>query len=75
VAIVAAVFTVMCRAFAGASWRSDALTAAASSTQAVGDALLGEYVLPFEVASLVLLSVLVGAVVLSRKEVVESDRS
>jgi NADH-quinone oxidoreductase subunit J len=75
VVIVGAVFTVTCRAFAGASWRADALTAAASSTYAVGDALLNEYVLPFEVASLVLLTVLVGAVVLSRKEVVEPDRS
>ncbi|NQY90313.1 MAG: NADH-quinone oxidoreductase subunit J [Deltaproteobacteria bacterium] len=41
------------------------------STQSIGNALLGRYVLPFEVASIVLLSVLVGAVVLSRKEVAE----
>ncbi len=74
VAIVAAIFTVTCRAFAGASWRSEELTVTASSTYAVGDALLNEYVLPFEVASMVLLTVLVGAVVLARKEVVEPDR-
>ena len=43
----------------------------ASSTAAVGEALLGDYVLPFELASVVLLAVLVGAVVLSRKETVE----
>ena len=42
-----------------------------ASTQSIGNALLGRYVLPFEVASIVLLSVLVGAVVLSRKEVAE----
>jgi NADH:ubiquinone oxidoreductase subunit 6 (subunit J) len=34
----------------------------------VGDSLLGAYLLPFELASIVLLSALVGAIVLSRKE-------
>ena len=35
---------------------------------AIGNAFLGEYVLPFEVASLVLLAALVGAIVISRHE-------
>ena len=38
------------------------------TTYAIGDAFLGEYVLPFEVASLVLLAALVGAIVISRHE-------
>jgi NADH:ubiquinone oxidoreductase subunit 6 (subunit J) len=40
----------------------------APSTYAVGNGFLGPYVLPFEFASFVLLSVLIGAIVVSRKE-------
>ena len=46
-------------------------TAAMSSTPttyAIGNAFLGDYVLPFEVASLVLLAALIGAIVISRHE-------
>jgi NADH-quinone oxidoreductase subunit J len=35
----------------------------------IGNAFLADYVLPFEVASIVLLVALIGAVVVSRKEV------
>ena len=35
---------------------------------AIGNAFLGDYVLPFEVASLVLLAALIGAIVISRHE-------
>lgn len=38
------------------------------TTHAIGDGFLGPYVLPFELASFVLLAVLVGAIVVSRKE-------
>jgi NADH:ubiquinone oxidoreductase subunit 6 (subunit J) len=67
-AIVVVVFAVMVKAFGTAAWRTAELPADTTSTYAVGNALLGTYVLPFEVASLVLLAVLVGVVVLSRKE-------
>ena len=40
----------------------------APSTYAIGNAFLGPYVLPFELASFVLLAVLIGAIVISRKE-------
>ena len=40
----------------------------APSTYAIGNGFLGPYVLPFELASFVLLAVLVGAIVVSRKE-------
>ena len=40
----------------------------APSTYAVGNGFLGPYVLPFELASFVLLAVLIGAIVISRKE-------
>lgn len=39
------------------------------STARLGHAFLGEYVLPFELASLVLLAAMVGAVVLARRAV------
>jgi len=39
------------------------------TTKAIGDKLLGEYLLPFEIISLLLVLVMVGAVVLGRREV------
>ncbi len=45
-----------------------ALVVVAPTTYGIGNAFLGEYVLPFEVASLVLLSALIGAIVISRHE-------
>jgi NAD(P)H-quinone oxidoreductase subunit 6 len=41
----------------------------APTTATIGDAFLYEYLLPFEVASVVLLAAMIGAVVLSRKEI------
>ena len=72
-AIVVAVFAVLARAFAAATWRVEELPAGTYSTYAVGNALLSDYILPFEVASLVLLAVLVGTVVLTRNEPGERD--
>jgi len=40
----------------------------APTTAAIGDALLTRWLLPFEVASLVLLATLIGAIVIARKE-------
>jgi NADH-quinone oxidoreductase subunit J len=71
-AITLAVFVVMARAVGTATWATaKEPTPPVYSTNAVGDLLLGKFVLPFEVASLVLLAVLVGAVVLTLKETVE----
>ncbi|MGH7826205.1 MAG: NADH-quinone oxidoreductase subunit J family protein [Candidatus Binatia bacterium] len=39
------------------------------TTSKIGDLFLEEYLLPFELASLVLLAAMIGAVVLSRKEI------
>ena len=41
------------------------------TTARIGDLFLEDYLLPFELASLVLLAALIGAVVLSRKELKE----
>jgi NADH-quinone oxidoreductase subunit J len=42
-----------------------------STTAKIGDLFLENYLLPFELASLVLLAAMIGAVVLSRKEIKE----
>ena len=46
---------------------------AAPTTRRLGDAFLREYLLPFELASIVLLMALVGAMVLSRRAVKENS--
>ena len=60
---------------AGAVWRTAWPVAEslpeAPSTYAIGNGFLGPYVLPFELASFVLLAALVGAIVVSRKELKE----
>ena len=43
----------------------------AATTSKIGDLFLDTYLLPFELASLVLLAALIGAVVISRKEIKE----
>lgn len=66
--IVGATAAVMIRAIFGASWPAKEPGDPQPTVKAIGNALLTDYVLPFELASLVLLAVLIGAVVLSRKE-------
>lgn len=51
-----------------APWDVAAKAAPADFTQALGQALLGPAVLPFEAASVLLLSAMVGAIVIARKE-------
>jgi len=43
------------------------VTAPAPTTSGIGNAFLGPYMLPFEIASIILLAALVGAVVISRQ--------
>jgi NAD(P)H-quinone oxidoreductase subunit 6 len=43
----------------------------AATTRTIGDLFLDHYLLPFELASLVLLAAMIGAVVISRKEIRE----
>lgn len=49
-------------------WRTRPEPPLAETTARIGNAFLAEYLLPFEVASLVLLATLIGAVVMARKE-------
>ena len=70
-AVIGVLFTVGYRALGTAEWHTPIGEPVASgSTYGIGNALLSQYILPFELASLVLLAVLVGAVVLTRKEVI-----
>jgi NAD(P)H-quinone oxidoreductase subunit 6 len=50
-------------------WATIHPAAATYTTEAIGDALLTRWLLPFEVASMVLLATLVGAIVIARKEI------
>jgi len=53
----------------GAEWHVVAAPESRSMVHPIGNALLQEYLLPFEVISVLLLGVLIGAVVLVRREV------
>lgn len=57
---------VMLLAILRTPWHHGAGSAIAPTTYGIGNAFLGNYALPFELASLVLLAALVGAVVISR---------
>jgi NAD(P)H-quinone oxidoreductase subunit 6 len=50
-------------------WNVHAPEALAPTTAAIGNGFLTQWLLPFEVASLVLLATLIGAVVIARKEI------
>ena len=67
--IVALVVLVLGRAVLSAKWARAPEAAVGPTTYGIGNAFLTEYVLPFELASVVLLAALVGAIVLSRKEI------
>ena len=67
--VVGIVFAWMVRLAGRARWVVKDPGAPAPTTYGIGDAFLTQYALPFEVASVVLLAALIGAVVVSRKEV------
>lgn len=62
---------VMLYAIIRTSWYGAQPGPIAPTTYGIGNAFLGPYVLPFEIASLVLLAALIGAIVISRQEVRE----
>ncbi len=66
--IIACITVVMAKAAVSANWHTITPGTPAPTTYAIGNGFLNEYVLPFELASVVLLAALIGAVVLSRKE-------
>jgi NADH-quinone oxidoreductase subunit J len=70
----AAAFLALSRALQTAPWDKAAAAAAqqgpapVSNLQAVGQALMGDYVFPFELIALILFTALVGAVLIARKD-------
>ena len=66
--IIGLIGGVMGHAAVGANWKAVAPGTPQPTTYAIGNGFLNEYILPFELASVVLLAALIGAVVLSRKE-------
>ncbi len=63
------VAAVMGRCVVSADWVQGSDVQVGPTTLAIGEAFLGPYILPFELASVVLLVALIGAVVVSRKEI------
>jgi NADH-quinone oxidoreductase subunit J len=59
----------MVKVAVAATWVVKAPGAAVPTTYGIGNAFLTDYALPYELASLVLLVALIGAVVVSRKEI------
>ncbi len=57
------------KVYAGATWFAHGPEVFSPTTAAIGDTLLGTYLLPFEMISLLLVLVMVGAVVVARREV------
>lgn len=70
--IIIGIFLVLLiQAIRETSWVKAKEVVYAATTAKIGDLFLEQYLLPFELASLVLLAALIGAVVLSRKEIKE----
>jgi len=66
---IAVAGAVMFYALVRTSWQSARPGQVVPTTYGIGNAFLGRYVLPFEIASIVLLAALIGAIVISRQEV------
>jgi NADH-quinone oxidoreductase subunit J len=66
--VIAAVGALMGHALRITTWKQVEPALPKETTYDVGSAFLSTHVLPFELASIVLLAALIGAVVLSRKE-------
>jgi len=67
--LVGIAFAWMVHVAGRARWVEKDPGAPAPTTYGIGNAFLQQYALPFEIASLVLLAALIGAIVVSRKEV------
>ena len=65
--IAALLFALLVLLVRGVAWPLSSAPLPADSIAALGQALLGPYVLPFEVASVILLVALVGAIIIARE--------
>jgi NADH-quinone oxidoreductase subunit J len=67
-ALLVATVPVLVFVAAATPWAANASPGLAPTTREIGNAFLTRWLLPFELASLVLLATLIGAVVIARKE-------
>jgi NADH-quinone oxidoreductase subunit J len=63
------VATLLCFVAIWAPWQITAVPPVEGTTAAIGNGLLSKWLLPFEIASVVLIATMVGAIVVARKEV------
>ncbi|MEZ4272223.1 MAG: NADH-quinone oxidoreductase subunit J [Myxococcota bacterium] len=73
VALLASMLFVMLTALLGHDWPTKAAGPFEPTAAMLGRAFLGDYLLPFEVAGLMLLAALLAAVVIARKEIRHDD--
>jgi NADH-quinone oxidoreductase subunit J len=66
--IVAALLVATLFTLSRTAWKISAETAQVQSTVGIGRLLLTKYVLPFEVVSVVLLTALIGAIIIARRD-------
>lgn len=66
--IVGAILVVTLWVLSRTAWKVSTDVFAGQSTMAIGKSLLTTYVLPFEVVSIVLISALIGAIIIARRD-------
>lgn len=71
--LLAGVVPVVLFVSVGTPWAATVPGPAVATTKLIGEAFLTKWLLPFEVASLVLLATMIGAVVMARKELKVED--
>ena len=69
--VVAILFALLVQSIGETAWAKAKEVVYKATTGSIGDLFLGDYLLPFELASLVLLAALIGAVVIARQEIKE----
>ena len=69
--VVAILFALLVQSIGETPWAKAKEVVYRATAGSIGDLFLGDYLLPFELASLVLLAALIGAVVLARQEIKE----
>lgn len=64
---VVSLFAILTTVFAGFAWPTTAPPVPADSTQALGEAIVGPFLLPFELSSVLLLATLIGSIYIARE--------
>ncbi len=73
--LLATLLLTLLAAIFGRPWAVRTTEPFAPTAEVIGDAFLGPYLLPFEVAGFLLLAALIAAVVVARKEIKDDDRA